>query len=306
MKTKTMIEDRPAIAFRERYKTGFVTSKDGTRIGYRQLGVGPGLVIVHGSMSTGYNHMQLAEILADAFSVYVLDRRGFGLSGPYSKEYNLQDDVDDLEALLAKTGARDVFGVSAGGIICLNAALSLAAIHKLAVYEPPFFLENEVPATLMRRFDEEMSRGRVAAALATVMKGVPLMSETFSAMPHWLLAFMTDRMMAFEDKKGSGEYGSFRELAPTLQHDGQIITEMSGKQESLRAIRSQVLLLGGGKSTSFLKAGLASLEPALPHAKRIEFPNLNHAASWNSDRGGQPELVAQALRQFFVEMPNRS
>src|SRR5262245_41369367 len=94
-----------------RYTDGSVTSKDGTTIGYRQLGQGPGLVVVHGSMSTGYNHIQLAGLLADAFTVYLPDRRGFGLSKPYSQEYSIQDDIDDVDVLLTKTGAHNVFGV---------------------------------------------------------------------------------------------------------------------------------------------------------------------------------------------------
>ena len=81
MKSKTSVKNQSPVAAPEHYITGSVTSKDGSAVGYRQFGHGPGLVIVHGSMSTGYNHVQLAEILADVFTVYVLDRRGFGLSG---------------------------------------------------------------------------------------------------------------------------------------------------------------------------------------------------------------------------------
>ena len=65
------------------HATGSAVSADGTTIGYRQLGRGPGIVVVHGSMSSGYNFLQLAEALADAFTVYLPDRRGRGLSGPY-------------------------------------------------------------------------------------------------------------------------------------------------------------------------------------------------------------------------------
>src|SRR5437870_2005689 len=39
--TTANIADSPAAVARERYTTGFVTSKDGTTIGYRQFGHGP-------------------------------------------------------------------------------------------------------------------------------------------------------------------------------------------------------------------------------------------------------------------------
>lgn len=287
------------VAARE-YHTAAITSRDGTVIGYRQLGHGPGLVILHGSMSTGYNHLQLAELLADAFTVYLPDRRGFELSAPYGREHTIQNDVEDLNALLDKTGARNILGVSAGSIICLKAGLTLPAIHKLAIYEPPLFTNNAIPAAMMTRFDEEMAQGKIAAALTTTMKGAPLMSEMFSALPRWLLELMTSKMISFEEKKGPSNYASFRELAPTLHHDGQLIVEMSGQQKSLGAIRAEVLLLGGSKSTAFLKAGLDSVAKVLPHARRVEFPGLNHSATWNTDRGGKPEPVARELRRFFA------
>src|SRR5215467_144667 len=101
----------------ETYTVGYVTSRDGTTIGYRQLGRGPGVILLHGAMESAQSHMQLAEALADAFTVYLPDRRGRGLSGPHGKDYRVQEDVDDLDALLTTTGAHNVFGVSSGGLV---------------------------------------------------------------------------------------------------------------------------------------------------------------------------------------------
>src|SRR6184192_3472490 len=92
-------------AVREHFTIGTVTSKDGTTIGYRQLGHGPGVVLLHGAASSGYNHTQLAEALADAFTVYLPDRRGRGLSGPHRKDHSIETDVQDMAAVLAKTDA---------------------------------------------------------------------------------------------------------------------------------------------------------------------------------------------------------
>jgi hypothetical protein len=46
----------------------------------------------------------------------------------------VRTDVSDVLAVLDKTGAELVFGVSAGGIICLEAVMATSAIRKLAVY----------------------------------------------------------------------------------------------------------------------------------------------------------------------------
>ena len=287
-------------AEREHYTTGSVTSKDSTTIGYRQLGHGPGVVLLHGMMSSGQNHMQLAEALADAFTVCVPDRRGRGLSGPYSEDYSIRKDVEDMDALLTKTGARNVFGVSAGGIISLQAALTLSAIHKVAIYEPPLFINDSGPTAVMTRFDQEMAQGKVAAALITAMKGSQLGPPIFNAMPRWLAERLTTMAMAQDDKNVKGGYVPMRALAPLLHYDFQLSVEKSGKLESFRAIRAEVLLLGGSKSPPYFKVALDALEKVLPRVKRVEFPGLDHAASWNTDRGGQPELVAQELRRFFV------
>src|SRR6476646_5320940 len=69
--------------------TASVTSKDGTTIGYRQLGHGPGLVILHGTAESSHSHIELAEALADAYTVYLPDRRGRGLSGRYGLGYGV-------------------------------------------------------------------------------------------------------------------------------------------------------------------------------------------------------------------------
>jgi len=306
MNTNASVNNPSITTAREQYTTSSVTSQDGTTIGYRQLGHGPAIVLVQGAMGSAYNFMQLARMLADAFTVYMPDRRGRGLSSlAYSKDYSIQKDVEDLDALLARTGAHSVFGLSSGAIICLQAALTLPAIHKAAIYEPPLFMNSSEPTAFVTRFDQEMAQGKMAAALVTAMKGAQMGPPIFNALPSFLLESLTNMVMKSEDKKGSGEYLPMRKLAPALQYDFQVVVEMSGKMESFRDVRAQVLLLGGSKSPAYMKAALDALEQILPHVTRIEFPGLGHAASWNYDKqrnpGGKPEVVAQELRRFFAE-----
>jgi pimeloyl-ACP methyl ester carboxylesterase len=278
--------------------TGLVVSKDGTTIGFRQLGHGPGLIVLHGAISSGYTHMQLAQALADAFTVYLVDRRGRGLSGPFGSDYTIQQEVDDLQALLAKTDSHFVFGVSSGAIITLQAALLLPAIHKIAIYEPPLLVND--PAAGLARFDNEMARGKVAGALVTAMLAAQMGPPIFNMLPRWLLEPLTKRMLSGEAKNPSGEYVTMQQLAPTLHFDSELIVEMRDKLASFHAIGIRVLLLGGSRSPAYLKAGLDTLEIILPQSERVQFAGLGHAASWNSDRGGRPEPVARALGQFFA------
>jgi hypothetical protein len=51
------------------YTTGAVTSADGTTISFRQLGSGPGLIVLSGGYLSAQYYMELAAALADAFTV---------------------------------------------------------------------------------------------------------------------------------------------------------------------------------------------------------------------------------------------
>lgn len=287
-------------AMSERYTIGFVTSQDGTRIGYRQVGHGPGVVLVHGAMESAQSHMQLAEALADAYTVYLPDRRGRGLSGPYGADYSMRKEVDDIAALLARVDAHRVFGVSAGGLICLQAALTLPAIHKAALYEPALIVNGSASTAWVARYDREIAQGQLAAALVTGMKGAQMGPPFLNAMPNWLLESLTNMMMKSEDKKAKDGDVTMRMLAPTLHYDFQLVIEMSDAQERFRAMRAETLLLSGSKSPAYLRGAVDALEQVLPHATRIEFPGLDHGASGPTDRGGQPVRVAQELRRFFA------
>ena len=95
--------------------TGSVISKDGTRIGFLRVGQGPAVVLLHGSNESARSHIHLALALADAFTLYLPDRRGRGLSGPHRPDHGIRTEVEDLRAVLTGSGAEKVFGVSIGG-----------------------------------------------------------------------------------------------------------------------------------------------------------------------------------------------
>ena len=300
MKTIAPGDHAPTEAAAESYSTGSVISKDGTIIGYRQLGHGPAVVVLHGAMESAQSHVQLAEALADSFTVYLPDRRGRGLSGPYRKDHSIETDVQDMDAVLAKTDAHDVVGVSSGAVIWLQAALTLPAIRKAVIFEPPLPINGSLPTDFVQRYEREIAQGEVAAALVSAMKGTQMGPPIFNIVPRGLLERLTRTIMASEEKKAGNDDVTMRMLAPTLHYDFQLATEMEGALERFKAIRAEVLLLGGSKSPAYLKAGLDALQKVLPDVTRVELPGVGHGATGNSNRGGRPERVGQVLRQFFV------
>ena len=75
----------------------FVTSKDGTRIGYSVIGAGPAIILVDGALCWRASGPAgpLAAELKDRFTVYTYDRRGRGESGD-TKPYAIRREVEDL------------------------------------------------------------------------------------------------------------------------------------------------------------------------------------------------------------------
>ncbi|KAH0541848.1 hypothetical protein FGG08_003732 [Glutinoglossum americanum] len=292
-----------------------VTSRDGTAIGYRQLGQGPGLVILHGAMESSQSHIQLAEALSPTFTVYLPDRRGRGQSGPYGSPFTIQTEVDDLSALLAKTAASNILGVSSGAIIALQACLQLPTIQRAAIFEPPLGIDRDSATQSLERYDAEMANGKTSAALVTAMRATEMGPPIFKYVPRWLLEQLTTMAMAHEgssspspqspdDSNSTTTPANMRALAPTLHYDFQISLSMSDDEaiSNLSKVTTEVLLIGGSKSPTYLRSGLDRLEKVLPNInKRVVFAGLGHGATGNSDRRGQPALVAEELRGFFGE-----
>jgi len=228
--------------------SGGTVSRDGTPIGYLKTGRGPAVVILHGSMESSRSHLLLAGALADDFTVYLPDRRGRGMSGPHRPDHSVRTEVEDLQAVLAESGAQMVFGVSAGGLVVLEAARTLPGLRKIAVYEPALAMDAAGHAAWLERFDHEMASGKVAAAMITSMYGLELAPPFFKVMPRRLLVALTEMAMKREDRKAAPDAITMRKLAPTIHYEGVLIAEMAGTIGTFRAVTADALLLGGRSS----------------------------------------------------------
>ncbi|KAK9342596.1 Alpha/Beta hydrolase protein [Lipomyces starkeyi] len=278
-----------------------VTSKDGTAISYLKLGQGPGVVILHGTMESSRSHFELAEALAPNFTVYLPDRRGRSLSGTYGPGFTIRKEVEDVDALLAETGSHFVLGVSSGGLVALQAALDLKTIHKAVIFEPPLVINDSISTDWVERYDNEMANGKVASALVTGMLGAQMGPPTLQRMPKWLLVLFTKFWMAREGSSdGSDGPLPMKVLAPTMHYDFQLAIEMKDKLDIFKNIEIDVLLLGGSKSAPYLKTAVDALEKVIPNASRVEFEGLNHGATGNRNRAGQPQRVAAELVSFLT------
>src|SRR5215210_1348509 len=100
---------------------------EGSWIRYRVTGRGPPVVLVHGWLTSGRIWEQLADLLAQRFTVYTLDLAGFGESDKPISGYGVRHGSRLLYAFCAHFGLTRsaVVGHDVGGAI----AVKLAADH---------------------------------------------------------------------------------------------------------------------------------------------------------------------------------
>ena len=263
-----------------------VTSRDGTRIAFRALGAGPGLLVLHGSVRASHHYLPLAAALADAFTVYLPDRRGRGGSGPWRGGNAFEQECDDVAALLERTGARFVFGHSAGGVLALESA-RIRPPDRLAVYEPPISLGGSIPTAWLAGFEAAMERGDAVAALSCYLAGVRI--HPIWRLPDWL------RGMVLQLAVRSDEGRETAALLPTLVPDFREVQRLDSSIERYARIATETLLLGGSASPPWFREALAALRRTLPWSRQVELRGLGH----NAPNASAPGAVAAELRTFF-------
>ncbi|WP_297617101.1 alpha/beta fold hydrolase [Nocardia sp.] len=289
-KTAALQTEEPTTAT---FETASIQAPGGTRIGYRQTGTGPGLVLMHGAMMTSKGFESLAKILSADFTVYIPDRRGRGMSGPFGLDYGIQTEIDDLGALLQHTGTHNVFGLSAGATVALHAARALPEITKLALYDPPLAAaDGKSPLGWLSRYEHEMNYGRTASAFVTVVKATGDIGGV-ARLPRFVLTPIMALMLRLD--KGEEDEAPMRDLLPTVRYDvGMVESVIADKEFS--ELRCDTLLIGGENSIGYLRAAQDALEKLLPNVRRVTLSDVGHTAALN---GEKPELVAAELRNLF-------
>jgi pimeloyl-ACP methyl ester carboxylesterase len=286
---------------KQKYTKASVISKDGTIIGYRQMGSGPGIILMHGGANASQHFMTLGIALSDEYTVYIPDRRGRGLSGLFGEDYSMQKEIEDLDAIIKKTGAYNLFALSSGALILLQATLKLLSIQKAALYEPPLDIDKSIIEILsfMPKFDQEIADGKIAEATVTMLKDFGIyfgLPTWITGLPRFLLVSLFKIYYRIESGTVKGDDVSFNVLVPSFHYDTQLVFEMEGTLEHFNKVQTEILLIGGSKSPKFLKNTLDALNKVLLNVKRVELAGLSHSGSLDS---GNPKRVAQELKGFF-------
>lgn len=259
-----------------------VTSADGTTIGYRSLGAGPGLVVVGGALRRGEDYAALGGHLAADATVHLVDRRGRGASGPQGDDYGLDREVEDLLAVQAATRARAVFGHSYGGLVVLECLRRHPVFAHAAVYEPGV-ADAPVPTAWMAGYRRRLAAGDERGAFAEFVRGSGGAPVVLRAMPLWYLRGVL--RLGFR----GAAWRRVRDLLPANLAEHEQVAERAGHLGAFAEVGTPVLVLSGSRSHDPVYAALAALLPAGEH--RV-LDGLDHFGP----EGRTAARVADALR----------
>jgi pimeloyl-ACP methyl ester carboxylesterase len=174
----------------EAVRANSTSSEDGTVIAYHSVGAGPGLVIVGGVLSDASNYLDLAETLADAYTVHVMERRGRPGSGPQLRGHNIEDECADLIAVATATGSRSAFGHSFGGLVVLETARRQPIFDQLFVYEPGVPVRGQLTAGWLDGYQRLLDRSDRRGAFAWMVKQAGFAPRPLMLMPLWQVRLM--------------------------------------------------------------------------------------------------------------------
>ena len=241
------------------------------------------------------NFMKLAEALAGDFTVYVPDRRGRGMSGSHG-DYSLLKEAEDMQALIHKTGAQRIFGLSSGAIVSLQTAMIEPSLRKVALFEPPLPVQGAQPAHWVDNYEKALAKENFGAALISVARGTDD-SSFFIRLPRFIITPILNLAIKADAKELKPDHVNLKTLIASMRYDVKAVMESEGILKRSDLVTAEMLLLGGKRSQRYLKIALDAVNIAFPKAKRIEFAGLGHLAAEN---GGNPAWVAKELKTFFI------
>lgn len=260
-----------------------VTSKDGTAIAFDKAGHGPVLILVDGALcSRAFGPMpKLTEFLLKDFTVITYDRRGRNESGD-TMPYAVEREIEDIDALINEAGGSAfLVGFSSGAGLALAAAAAGLNIIKLALYEPPFMVNDEghhPPSDSLTQLQRMIAEDRRADAVKFFMKdmvGIPSIG-----------VFMMQLMPVYKKLKG---------VAHTLPYDVAIMGDYSLPEKMAASVKTRTLIAGGDKSQVTLRHAVKELSEVMPNNKLQILKGQTHNVS--------AKVIAPVLIEFFKSNP---
>ncbi len=263
--------------------TEYLSSPDGAQIAYERSGSGIPLLLLHGGFVDRSIWQQVAPLLAQHFTVYAMDRRGHGPSGPYRPTDTLETEYADAAALIDRIAEPlYLLGYSAGGPVALGAALLRPGrVRKLVLYEPARLGAGMLPGDLRQRLQAGLAAqdwdGLVRIALMEVVGGL-----------------RDPRVQVRADFRRSLLWQNALNNAAVIPAELESLAAAAYDLEAARLLEVPTLLLVGSKSPPRNQEPAETLLTALPHARLEALPGQSHGAMFTA-----PELFAERVIEFL-------
>jgi pimeloyl-ACP methyl ester carboxylesterase len=252
------------------------TSKDDTTLAFDRLGSGPPVVLVCGGSVDRMADAGIAQELSSDFTVFNYDRRGRGDSGD-TLPYAVEREIEDIEAVIeAAGGSANLWGSSSGAALAMIATASGAPVTKLALWEPPYFLDPDArpPADQVEQYETMIAEGRRGDAAEYFMAKVVGMPPEFVA-----------------DARNQPWWAGQEAIAHTLAYDARIMGDYLIPTDTANSIKVPTVVLAGGADMPFMRETAQALADAL-HDGEVRFLE---GQGHNVD----PKVLAPALKEFF-------
>ncbi|MEU8156445.1 alpha/beta hydrolase [Micromonospora sp. NPDC048986] len=268
-----------------------VESADGTHLVVRRLGVGDPVVLVHGSGGGLHSWASVAEHLAQEHEVWLPARRGYGPSDVPAGTKSFRAETADLLAVIEAARQSPgqpvhLVGASYGATLALHTALADPRdVRSLAIFEPPLYAAGAQVAPLLDRYRAAFERDDAAAMAAALNDVTRVPAEIVAAMAAGAGDRVPDPVEA-------------RRSAIGWLHDLEALAQDSTDISRWSSIAVPTLLLAGADTWEPMPTTMNALAEAIPAASYVVWPGQSHFVTMTA-----PAMVADALRQFFAEVP---
>lgn len=251
---------------------------DGKQLSYIELGTGPGLLIVHGAFRMAKHYLKLAEFLASDYTVYIIDRRGRGLS-EYCGEYTVEQANSDIDLMIKQFNIEYIFGHSFGAVNTIAYLTNYKPTNlKAVVYEPPIL--EYMNRDWFSSFEVNLEVENYAKAFVLLLKG---MEMGLTNVPNWLMiGLLKIALLKKEVKDGF-------QLMETIPADFAAI-EMY-EQTNEYDTNAEIVILSGSKTPGYLKQSAITFNQQLANSRHIVIDGLGHNGPDEED----PMLVAKYI-----------
>ena len=257
-------------------------SADGTVIAFSAWGEGEPLIIIDGA--TAYpainpTNEEVGRLLSDRFRTYAYDRRGRGQSTD-TAPYAVEREIEDLAAVIAEAGGQAaVFGGSSGAGLALRAAVRNPAITRLALWEPPYHVDDSappLPGDFAEQLDRLVEAGRQADAVELfLVRAMQVSSRDVAGM------------------RGHASWPAMEAAARSLVYEARVMGPGNAlPAELLAGITQPALVLNGGASPAWMRRAGQAVADAIPGAVYRVLEGQSHSVA--------PTAIVPELLEFLI------